>query len=131
MDKNTHVKLGKFLFSDIQLIRYMLFYKQCFFSTQPQCCLIFSSIELQMLLRCCLIYTTIIILRHILYLVYLCPCLDLCKFMSYLCDLLFILSLIFSFINHLTSLKQTHLFFVHFLECLVLFLVDNVDEESE
>ena len=39
------------------------------FLTHSQCC--FSWIELQMLLRCCLIRTTI--LRHILCLVYLCP----------------------------------------------------------
>ena len=34
-------------------------------------------------------------------------------------------------VNHLTSLKQAYLFFVHFLECLLLFLDDNVDEESK
>ena len=37
------------------------FYKQCFFSTHPQCCLVFSLTELQMLLRWCLIHITIII----------------------------------------------------------------------
>ena len=37
----------------------------------------------------------------------------------------------FIFINHITSLKQTDLFFVHFLEYLLLFLDSNVDEESE
>ena len=46
-------------------------------------------------------------------------------------DLFFIFIPIFSAINYITSLKQTHLFFVHFLECLLLFLVNNVDEESE
>ena len=51
--------------------------------------------------------------------------------MSYLCDFFFIFSLIFIVINHITSLKQTHLFFVHFLECLLLFLEDNVDEARE
>ena len=60
---------------------------------------------------------------------YLCPCLGLGRFMSYLCDLLFIFSLIFSVINHITSLKQTH--FVHFVECLLFFLADSLDEESE
>ena len=53
-------------------------------STQPQCCLIFAWIELQMLLRCCLIHISFIILRHFLYLLYLYPCLDLGLFMSYL-----------------------------------------------
>ena len=34
-------------------------------------------------------------------------------------------------INHVTSLKQTDLFFVLFLEYLLLLLVDSVHEESE
>ena len=46
------------------------FIQATFFSTQLQCCLTFSSTELQMLFRCCLIHMTINILRHILYLVY-------------------------------------------------------------
>ena len=41
------------------------FNKQHLFSTQPQCCLTFSWIELQMLLKCCLIHKSIIILRDI------------------------------------------------------------------
>ena len=41
------------------------FYEQWVFSTQPQCCLTFIWIELQMLLRCCLIHVGIIILRHL------------------------------------------------------------------
>ena len=36
-----------------------------------------------MLLRCCLIHVSIIILRHFLYLLYLCSCLGLDLFMSY------------------------------------------------
>ena len=64
-----------------------------FFSTQPQYCLTFSWIELQMLLRRCLTHRTIIILRHILHLVYLCTC------RIYVID--------FS----LTSFKQTYLTF--------------------
>ena len=73
------------------------------------------------------------ILRHILYLVYFCPCLGLGLFMSYLCDLcdIFIFSLIFIVIDHITSLKQTHLFRIHFVEYLLLILDDKVDEESE
>ena len=108
-----------------------VFYKQRFFSTQSQCCLTFSGIELKMLHRCGLINTTIIILRYILYLVYLGPCLGLGLSMLYPCDLFFIFSLIFITSNSITSLKQTHLFFAHSLEYLLLFLDDNVDEESE
>ena len=73
-----------------------------------------------MLLRGCLLQTTIIIRRHILYLVYLCLFLCLGLFMSYLCDLLFTFSLIFINTNHSIS-----------LEYLLLFLDDSVDEESE
>ena len=49
--------------------------------------------------------------------------------MSYICDLFFIFSLIFIVINHITSLKQAKLFFVIFLEYLLLPLDDNVDEK--
>ena len=50
----------------------------------------------------------------------------------YLCDLFFLIfCLIFIVINYITSLKQTHLLFTRFLECLLLFLVDNVDEERK
>ena len=48
--------------------------------------------------------------------------------MSYLCDLPFIFSLIFVVINHITSLKQTHLFFLYFFVIFILFLDGNVDE---
>ena len=61
--------------------------------------LIFSWIGLQMLLRCCLIHISVIMLRHFLYLLYLCPCLDLGLFMSYICDLFFIVIFIFIMIN--------------------------------
>ena len=51
--------------------------------------------------------------------------------MSYPFDIFFIFSLIFIVINHITSLKQTHLFFVCFLEHLLLFLDDKVDEDGK
>ena len=52
--------------------------------------------------------------------------------MLYLCDLVRIFSLIFIVINHKTiSCKQFKSFFVHFLEYFLLFLDDNVNEESE
>ena len=51
--------------------------------------------------------------------------------LSYLYDLFFIFSLIFIVINHMTSFKQTYLFFGHFSECVLLFLDHNMVEESE
>ena len=77
------------------------FYKQRNFSTQPQCCL--TRIELQMLHSCCLIHKSIIILRHFLYLLYLCPCLDLGLFVSHLCDIFFVFIFIFIMITCIIS----------------------------
>ena len=71
-------------------LRWLLLF---FFSTQPQCCLTFSWIEVQMLLKYCLIYITIIILKYIWYLVDLYPCLILDLFMSYLYHLFFVFNL--------------------------------------
>ena len=88
------------------------FYKQRFFSTQSQCCFTFSWIQLQMLLSCCLIHKSIIILRHFLYLLSLCPCLKLSLFLSYLCDLFFIFIFIFITINHMNT--DTYALFVIF-----------------
>ena len=106
-------------------------YKQRFFSTQPLCCLTVSGVELPMLPRCCLIYISVIILRHILYLIYLCqcPCL-LLLFTSYPCDLFLIFILIFIFINRAISLEQ-YTCFCKFSRVCPTFLGDNVDEESE
>ena len=81
-----------------------------------------------MLFRCCLIQITIIVLRQIFYLVYLHPCLGLDLFMSCLGILFFTFSLIFVVINHVTSSKQMYLFSCTFLENLLSFLNDNVDE---
>ena len=68
---------------------------------------------------------------HILYLLYLCPCLDLGLFISYLCDLFFISS---SF--SLRLIEQSHEYkhtcsFAYFLEYVLLFLNDNVEEVCE
>ena len=99
-----------FIFTFITITHF--FYKQCLFSTQPQCCLTFSWIELQMLLRCCLIHISIIILRHLLYLLYLCPCLDLGLFMSCLCDLFFFFTFISIMVNRIINLMNTDTFFL-------------------
>ena len=60
------------------------FYKQSVLITQPQRCLTFSWIGLQVFLRCYLIDVSILILRHFLYLLYLRPCLDLQSYIGYL-----------------------------------------------
>ena len=90
------------------------FCKQHLFSIEPQCCLTFSRNKLQTLLKCCLIEISIIILRHYLYLLYLCLCLDPGLVMLYLCDL------------HRRTCS-----FTHFLEYVLLFLDDNFVEECE
>ena len=68
---------------------------------------------------------------HISYLVYFGPCLGLGLFMSHIGDLFFIFSLIFIAINSITSLKQMYLFYAHFLDYLLLFLDENLNEESK
>ena len=101
---------GMFL-AKLKIHEYTLFYEQRFFSTQPPRCLILSWIELQMSLKCCLIHITIIIMRNIIYLLYLRPCLHLSLFMSNLRDLFFIFIVIFIMFNCLISWIQTHLLF--------------------
>ena len=89
------------------------FYKQRVFSTQSHCCLAFSWIERQVLLRGCLIHMRIIILRDFSYLLCLCPCLDLGLFMTYPCDYFFIFIFIFLIFRKI-SWAQTHLLFYLF-----------------
>ena len=81
-----------------------------------------------MLFRCCLIHIGIIILRHFLYLLYLCLCLELGLFMSDLCNLFFIFIIIFIMINRMNTDTCS---FAYFLEYVLLFLDDNVNEESK
>ena len=85
-----------------------------------------------MLLRFCLIHKSIIILRRFLYLLYLCLCLDLGLFMSCLYDLFFIFIIIFIMVNRIISRIQEHTCSAaYFLEYVLLFFSDNVDEECE
>ena len=98
------------------------FYKLQFFSTQPQCCLTFSWIKFQMLLRFCLIHKSIIILGDFLYLLYLCLCLYLGLFLSYLCNLCFIFIFIFMMISRIILSIQTYMFFcLYFRVCPIIF----------
>ena len=83
----------------------------------------------EMLLRCCLIHVSIIIVRHVLYLLYLCSCLDLGLFMSCLCS-------IFDFHLHVNydlsyNLMNAYLSFAHFLGYVLLLFYYNVDKECE
>ena len=105
------------------------FSKQRFFPTQPQCCLTYSWIELQMLLRFCLIHITTIIPKYFLYLLYVCLCLELGLFMTnYMIYFLFS----FSCSLRLIAWILTHLFFCLFFRiCPIFFSDDNVDEECE
>ena len=76
-------------------------------------------------------YTWGTVIFSIFYLAYLCRCPGLDVFILHLCDLCFIFSLTFIVINLITSLKKTHLFFIHLKKYFLLFLDDNVGEESE
>ena len=70
-------------------------------------------------------------MRHSLYVLYLCPCLDLCLFISNLCDLFLIFIFIFIIVNRIISWIQTHTFLCLFLEFFLLLLDENLDEECE
>ena len=113
---STYAKFSEkltFLILWYALIRPCLFYRlwAAFSRDVFQCCLTFSWIELQMLPRCCLIDKSIITLRQVLYLLYLCPTLDLGLFMSHLFYLFFSFIFIFIRMNRIISLIQTHLLF--------------------
>ena len=124
-----------FSFLDCQAKNIYVFH---FFSTKTLIHALFiSSAFFQLSLSVALLFhrasnIVIIILRHILYVVYLCSCLGLGLFISYLCDLFLIFSLILIVINYIISFKQTYLFFFeHFSQYLLLILDDNVDGENE
>ena len=72
-------------------------------------------------------------LRHFLYLLYLCPFLDLvclCR-MSYLYDLFFIFISILIMINLESHDNRHSCSFAYFSEYVLLFFDDNVNEECE
>ena len=55
-------------------------------------------------------------LRHFLYFLYFCPCLELGLLMSYLCDFFFSFIFIFIMINRIISWRQAHLLIWLFFE---------------
>ena len=85
--------------------------------------------------RCCVIQISIMLLRLFLYLLYLCSCRGIGLIMSYLSDLLFTFISIFIMINRIISKKKKKgrhpCPFAYFLEYVLLFLDDIVDEERE
>ena len=88
-----------------------------FFSIQPQCC--FDWLELQMLLRCCLINISITILRHCIFT--LTVSLFRSRF-TYVVSIWSIFIFIFIIINSTILWRQTHLFFsLVFRICSVIF----------
>ena len=105
-----------------------LFYKQRFFSTQHNDGYIYQATIQQKfmkmlsntkLFKCCLIYITIIILRQIfIFSTFVSMPRPTSVYVVSICDLFFIYSLIFFFINRIPSLKQPYLLFVCFVECL-------------
>ena len=110
--------------------------RNVFFSTQLQCCLNFSRIELQMLLRCSLVHHYPE--THFIFKIFVTMSRPMSRSIYFvLCDLYFIFSLIFIVIIHITSSKQTHLFFFTFSRniAIIIFnkilLDDSVDEERE
>ena len=119
MKKRLKSIIFRFHLVSEQNFRTRFFLRNAFFPTEPQCLLYFLSLELHVLLRCCVIQT-IIILTHFLYLLYLSPYLDLGLvflvpvFMLHICDLFFFSIFIFISIDCIISLIQTHLFFCLF-----------------
>ena len=91
-----------------------LFYKQGFFLTQSQCCLTFSWVEFQMLLRCCLIHNHHRTLTRLMISLFVSMSRPTSLYVVYMwCDLFFIFSLIFH--NQLyNSIITDTLVFTHF-----------------
>ena len=97
------------------------FYKQCFFSTHPQCCLAFSWIELQMLLRCWLIHLTNI--KHFIFSIFASMSRPSSIYVVYMWSIFYFLAS-FSLLL-ITSLKRRTCFLYILLDYLLLFL-DNI-----
>ena len=111
----------------ISVRRLRNFLQATLFSTQPQCCLTFSWIELQILLRCCLIHISIIMLIHFLYLIYLCPSSIYVVSMWSIFDFHFLFH--YKWSCNLIKI-DTRNFFGHFLGCVLLVLNDNMHKSE-
>ena len=106
----------------------LFFYKQHFFSTKSQCSLTFSWIELQMLLRCCLKDTSIIILRLFIFTIFVPVSRP-----RYIYSIsMSSVSFSSSFSLWLWLYEYRHIcFFAYFLEYVPLFLENNMDKDCE
>ena len=113
----------------IPLKIHVFFISNVFFNSASV--LVNFSINSASLLRCCLIHISIIIVRHFLYLLYLCPWLDLGLFMSYLCDLFFSFSSSFSLWLIVRSHEYRHICsLVYFSEYVQLFSDEKYEQFS-
>ena len=81
-----------------------------------------------MLLKCCLIHISIIILRHFLYIYYICVHVQ-TFYLGFRSIYLVSVWSVFYFPLPMFSWKQTLLFFWLFLECVPFFLDDSLHEE--
>ena len=110
-----------FMYISLRCNTSFFFISNAFFSTQPQCCLTFSWIELQKLIRCWLIHVSVVITRHF-YLADLCSCLGFGLFVLFFCNLFSIFIFIFIINIRIAILKQTHLFIcILFRICPIIF----------
>ena len=75
---------------------------------------------LQVLFRCCLVRISIILQRHFLYFLYLCPYPDLGLHVVSMWSF-FILIFIFIMVNHIISWIQTHTCYFAFRICSIIF----------
>ena len=86
------------------------------------CINVICIIEVQMLLRCCLIHTVICHHTniHFIFSVFVFMSRPRSIYVVSMWPFFFVFSFLFIFINHKISLKQTHWFFAHFLEYSLL-----------
>ena len=111
---------------------YPFFYKQRFFSSQPQLLINFLWIQLQILLRCSLTHKSTIIHRHFLSRVYLLfNILSMSELKSiYVVSMWSIFHYLYFHHDNSYNLMYTRSF-AYFKEYVLLFLNNNVDEGCE
>ena len=86
---------------------------------------LFHELSFKCCFRCCLIHTNIIILRYLIFTIFLSMFRSRSIYISYLCDLYFIFILIFIMVNRIILWIQTHLLFCLFLMAILMKNVSN------